>query len=246
MSNPWFRLYGSEYLSDPKMDHLDGNERSIWITLLCFASQNNGVAKAISEEFLIKRAGVRGNYKRYLGVLEKFKGLGMVDISNTDVTICNWAKRQFSESYQRVLDYRQKSNDLKRKSNANVTPYTDTESDTERDNSVRSDTTQWNTQFFKTLKDSGIDFHITPEERLKYPRLFRRKYAIEVIAAAIPWARNLTDKKGNYYWLDRMSLPNLYYKIIPQFLENQKSRDGTKKLNEMKSGVGFIKSMPNP
>lgn len=135
---PWFRFYGSEFLSDPKMDHLDGNERSIWITLLCFASQNSGVAKSISEKLLIDRSGIKVGRKRYVGVLDKFIGLCMVEVSNGNVTICNWSKRQYSESYSRVLEYR------KRKGNAIVTSYTDTESDTDKRNTKESFEKFWN------------------------------------------------------------------------------------------------------
>lgn len=50
------------------------------------------------------------NWDKTKGVLLKFKKLGMLQISNGFVTVCNWQKRQeiYSESYERVKKWRDK------------------------------------------------------------------------------------------------------------------------------------------
>ncbi len=45
----WFKFYGQDYLSDPKMLSLSSAERSCWITLLCYSSVNdNGMITVIN------------------------------------------------------------------------------------------------------------------------------------------------------------------------------------------------------
>lgn len=183
MANPWFRLYGGEFLSDNKILALDGNERSIWITLLCLASQTNGIVKFISEKRLIELAGIKLK-GRYTDVLKKFENYGMVTISNGSVTVNNWAKRQYSEGYARVLAHRETN--LKRKRNGNVTPYTDTdtESDTEKEKIPFSEF--WNLYPKKAEKKKAED---------KWNRL--SKETQELILKDLP-RRKLTEswKKG--------------------------------------------------
>lgn len=110
MVNPWFKFYAGEYLSDPKILLLNGNERSCWITLLCQASQNNGgEIKFLSEKQLLMMSGVMEDIE----VIKKFEELGMIRICNGNVTLPNWEKRQYSEGYSRVKKFRD---------NADVTP----------------------------------------------------------------------------------------------------------------------------
>lgn len=114
MTNPWFKFYGGEYLSDPKMDALDGNERSIWMTILCLASQSgDGIVRYTTEEKLIEKAGVLSMYrKNYKGVLNRFEKLQMLEECNGNLTEGfkpkNWEKRQYSEGYLRVKRFREK------------------------------------------------------------------------------------------------------------------------------------------
>ncbi len=111
MANQWFKFYGGEYLSDPKILQLTAQERSCWVTLLCLANQSeNGVVKFLSEKQLLALSGIT---EPLHNILEKFKDLEMIRICNGVVTIKNWEKRQMSESYSRVKNFR------KRQSNAN-------------------------------------------------------------------------------------------------------------------------------
>lgn len=109
MANQWFKFYGGEYLSDPKMLQLNAVERSCWLTLLCLASQSEvGEIKFLSESQLFVLSGVHDSN---ISVLKKFEELDMIKICNGVVTLINWEKRQYSEGYSRVKNFR------KRKSN---------------------------------------------------------------------------------------------------------------------------------
>lgn len=122
MANPWFKFYGTEYLGDQKMLALTACERSCWITLLCYASQNNGVVRHLDEVTLMQQAGV--NFKEdewdiTTGVLEHFESLGMIKIEkNGSIKVRNWSKRQESllTNAERQARFRERKN-----SNAKVT-----------------------------------------------------------------------------------------------------------------------------
>lgn len=110
MTNPWFKFYAGEYLGDPKILQLNGDERSCWVTLLCIANQADGKPiRFLSEEHLIFQAGA----KDCAGVLKKFESLDMIRICNGSVTVLNWEKRQKSESYSRVQKFRDKKRNEK-------------------------------------------------------------------------------------------------------------------------------------
>lgn len=111
-ANKWLKFYGGEYLSDPKMDAFDGNERSIWITILSLASQtDDGWIKYTNEQKLLEKAGIRIEHRcLYTDVLQKFFTFSMLEFCNGSVTEgfrpLNWEKRQYSEGYSRVKRFR--------------------------------------------------------------------------------------------------------------------------------------------
>lgn len=117
----WFKFYGQDYLSDPKVLALTACERSCWMTILAYASVNdNGMITYLSEEQLMIQAGVSPMHDEWgttQGVLEKFKKLQMITLDNEVITVLNWNKRQETNltSYERVKRYREK----KRNDNAN-------------------------------------------------------------------------------------------------------------------------------
>lgn len=111
MANQWFKFYGGEYLSDPKMLQLNASERSCWVTLLCLASQSeNGEIKFFSEAQLLALSGVTDNTSN---VLKKFEELEMIRFCNGIVTVINWQKRQYSEGYSRVQQFRKRKSNTK-------------------------------------------------------------------------------------------------------------------------------------
>lgn len=101
MANQWFKFYGAEYLSDPKMDRLTVQERSCWITLLCMASQTEGKIRYLSVEGLLNKSGIHfdpydsSEWDKALGVLKTFEQYEMINIhKNGTIEIKNWEKRQ--------------------------------------------------------------------------------------------------------------------------------------------------------
>jgi hypothetical protein len=125
MANQWFKFYGAEYLSDPKMDRLTVQERSCWLTLLCMASQTDGVVKYISIEGLLNKSGVRFNpydtteWENAQSVLKTFEQYEMIIVQkNGAIQIKNWETRQERNQTgaERQAKYREK-----KKSNEKVT-----------------------------------------------------------------------------------------------------------------------------
>jgi hypothetical protein len=113
--NQWFKFYGAEYLSDPKMDRLSVQERSCWLTILCMASQGDGKIKFLSVESLLNKSGIHFNpydsqeWDKACGVLKTFEQYEMIKIDNKGVIeVLNWNKRQNTAmtGYERVKKYR--------------------------------------------------------------------------------------------------------------------------------------------
>lgn len=102
MANQWFKFYGGEYLSDPKIERLSPLERSCWLTLLCLASMNGiGEIKFLTIESLLNKSGIQFNpyqpeeWEKALSVLTRFKKMEMIDLNDEgDIFIKNWEKRQ--------------------------------------------------------------------------------------------------------------------------------------------------------
>lgn len=119
----WFKFYGQDYLSDPKMLALTAFERSCWITLLAYSSVNdNGMITFLTEEQLLGQAGISpfsDDWERAHGILEKLESLGMIRNDNGVIFVTNWQKRQETNltSYERVKRHREK----KRNDNAKIT-----------------------------------------------------------------------------------------------------------------------------
>lgn len=130
MINPWFKFYGSEFLSDPKISALTASERSCWITLLCLASTSStpGKIEFLTKEVLLKKSGIEylpeypDEWNNTIEVLKVFEKMNMITIdSNGAICVNNWKKRQESAltNAERQAKYR-----LNRKSNEKVTGVT--------------------------------------------------------------------------------------------------------------------------
>ncbi len=161
MANQWFKFYGGEYLCDPKILQLNGDERSCWVTLLALASQtDDGLIRFLSEGQLRLMSGVLSGVE----VLEKFEKLQMIRNDNGDVTILNWQKRQEHSltPYERVKRYREK----KKKDNAVIT----TEENRIEEN--RIDNTNTVVLVAPTPQDKNRDFFEGGEEYTKLLDLF--------------------------------------------------------------------------
>ncbi len=132
MANQWFKFYGGEYLSDPKMDRLTVQERSCWLTLLCMASQTNGIIKYLSIEGLLNKSGIRFDpydsteWDNAQNVIRTFEQYEMILIhTNGSIEIKNWEKRQ--EHNLTVAERVAKSRANKKDVTMNVTNVTSEE-----------------------------------------------------------------------------------------------------------------------
>lgn len=111
----WFKFYGQEYLSDPKMLSLDPTERAIWLTILCLASSSHeeGVIRYISLQKILQLTNVEygGFYEK---ILDRFSDLGMITVDNEKdnlvIKVVNYEKRQQKTltPYERVKNYRER------------------------------------------------------------------------------------------------------------------------------------------
>lgn len=177
MANHWFKFYGGEYLSDPKMLALSACERSCWLTLLCYASMEDfdGVVRYLSEQQLMAQAGVDFNedeWNRTKGVLDHLQELGMLRQSNGEITLTNWKKRQetFLTNAERQARFRDKHKD-----NAGITP-------------ARYES---NARLDKTRLDKTREYTLASFEKFwaSYPRKENKKKATQA------WEKIAPDEK---------------------------------------------------
>lgn len=119
MSLQWYKFYGVEYLSDPKISALTPQERSCWITLLCLASSSSepGLIEYLEIDSLLNMSGIRWDpyntdeYDNAKSVLQKLERMKMIKANeNGQITILNWEKRQesFLTGAERAAKYRAK------------------------------------------------------------------------------------------------------------------------------------------
>ena len=101
--NQWFKFYGGEFLSDPKIASLSAQERSCWITMLSLSSMASepGVIDYLTNDILLQKSGVTESNGRNesvtepVTVLEKFTKMNMISVDSTGrIEVLNWKKRQ--------------------------------------------------------------------------------------------------------------------------------------------------------
>ncbi len=167
MANQWFKFYGAEYLSDPKMDRLSVQERSCWLTLLCMASQSDGMIKFLSLEGLLAKSGISFNpydsteWDEAQNVLHNFQKYEMIEVSSMGVVkILNWEKRQEHNLTvnERVAKHRAKSKALVSNVTTNVT-YVTSEENRIEENRIEENTFSsfWESYPNKTNKKKTQD-----------------------------------------------------------------------------------------
>jgi len=138
MANQWFKFYGGEFLSDPKISNLSAAQRSVWVTLLCMASVSStpGKVEFLSTETLLEKSGVRFNpydtteWDKSLGILEIFERMRMITRDDLGtIKIRNWEKRQETALTQaeRAKSYRDRKKDRHENVTGHVTNVTQEE-----------------------------------------------------------------------------------------------------------------------
>lgn len=116
MANQWFKMYGGEFLNDPKIQELSGDERSCWVTILCLASTSTieGKIEFLTLNSLYRMSGVRtttndNENDNEVDVITKFQRLKMLrQNSDGSIDVINWDKRQqrAMTGYERVKKHR--------------------------------------------------------------------------------------------------------------------------------------------
>lgn len=113
MTNKWFKFYGQDYLTDPKMLSLSPTEKAIWVTLLCLAMSSDGVIKFIDVDKIRILTGIQINSPEWYAtnkILEKFETLSMITHDNDTITLSHFVSRQETmlSGYERVKRHREK------------------------------------------------------------------------------------------------------------------------------------------
>lgn len=117
MAQQWFKFYGGEYLSDPKIGSLTPQERSCWITLLCLSSTSSkaGIIEYLTVEVLLQKSGIQfdpyhpEDWDNCLSILSKFERMNMIKkAEDGTIEVLNWEKRQevFLTPAERAKAYR--------------------------------------------------------------------------------------------------------------------------------------------
>jgi hypothetical protein len=114
---PWFKFYGSDWLSDPKRDELTAAEQNCVTTLFCYANVTNqrGKVPHLTEDKLMIKAGLIPNtpeWEATKGIVAKLASPNFQVIKLKDglIIVKNWNKRQeaTAESTERVRRWREK------------------------------------------------------------------------------------------------------------------------------------------
>lgn len=127
----WFKFYGQDFQSDPKMLRLNPTQRLLWVYLLCQASQtDDGIVNNMDENMLKALSHLnpdREEWKMADGVLDIFKDLKMIEVKKDTVIIINYKKHQDryltdAEKQQRYRDRIKEGNESYPDQVTKVTP----------------------------------------------------------------------------------------------------------------------------
>lgn len=129
--NQWFKFYGGEYLSDPKIASLNPLERSCWVTLLSLASISSdpGKVEFLTVDALMQKAGIvwdpyePDEWEKTSGVLNRFERMRMIRLGEDGVIeVLNWTKRQ--DTYLTNAERQARFRDKNKKVTEHVTEVT--------------------------------------------------------------------------------------------------------------------------
>lgn len=209
MANQWFKFYGGEYLSDPKIDRLTVQERSCWLTLLCMASQTNGIIKFLSVEGLLNKSGIQFDpydsteWDNAQNVLRNFEQYEMIEVSKSGVvTVKNWEKRQ--EHNLTVAERVAKSRAKKKSVTSDVTSVT-TEENRIEENRIDKELPlwlnkeKWN-EWLEYRKQSKKKMtELTIRKQLKFLEIYKKDH-VQIIDKSITngWQGLFAPDSKNY------------------------------------------------
>lgn len=179
----WFKFYGQDFLTDPKMRVLTIEEKMVWIVLLCVANaeDKNGRVSFVNEEEVMRQASVdEGSpmWEATKGFLERFQELGMLKIEHTAVT--RGGNAQVTSS--KMLRYNIFLTHFESRQNRDLTPAEKQKNYRER---LKTKTSQGNESYRAEGNES-------------YPRLDKNRIEKEVAAAtsSLPVLEVKLDHEG--------------------------------------------------
>jgi len=155
MNNPWFRMY-HEFSTDPKVQMMSEADQRRLVMLFCIRCSNGDVT--LHETFKDEQIAfqLRISDEEWLKTKDVFIEKGFVD---EDLNVLHWDSRQFisDSSAERVRRHREKNKKeanktTKRPCNVTVTPP-DTDTDTEKDISTTSGTSEISQKDAKISRD---------------------------------------------------------------------------------------------
>lgn len=187
MALQWFKLYGLEYLSDPKISSLTAQERSCWLTLLCLASVSTtiGTIEFLDVSSLLEKSGIKWDpyhpeeWDAAKAVLTKFERLKMIVLNDDgSIVLKNWNKRQ---EHNLTVAERVAKTRLKQKNvTMNVTSVTP--------NKIRLDKIRIDKDILSTSKDE-VAVSLFEEFWKLYPKKELKKRSQEI------WSRKRLDSR---------------------------------------------------
>lgn len=106
----WFKFYGQDFLTDPKIRRLTAEEKLCWVILMCLANAEDkkGDVSYINSEDIMNQAGIENGspmWAKTFNFIKKFEVLKLIKIRNEfvtdsnetlhyDVTLINFDRRQ--------------------------------------------------------------------------------------------------------------------------------------------------------
>jgi hypothetical protein len=227
MANQWFKFYGGEYLSDPKIGRLSPAERSCWITLLSMASMSDeGIIKYLDTDDLLEKSGIRhnpyneGDWEKCQNVLVKFSQMKMISVDDKEsmIRVINWEKRQ--EHNLTVAERVAKSRE-KKKCNENVT--IDVTNVTSEDNRIEEN----RIDIKNTYGESGL-VKMTTEEYTKLIEAIGDTNTKLMIEELDDYLGTMTPKKAEMKYASHYKALRNWarrkYQIQKEKVDNQKTR----------------------
>ena len=126
MSLQWFKFYGSDWLSDLKLQDLSASERACFVGLLCLASLSdlpqNEIKDFTEERFFKVMQFSREDTQKLQGFTAHLEKLGMITLGNESVVIPRFTERQQKAmtGYERLKKYREKHKNTRKTQNDNT------------------------------------------------------------------------------------------------------------------------------
>lgn len=248
----WFKFYGQEYLSDPKIERLSPSERSCWVTLLCMASLNEGVIRFLTVESLLNRSGIQldpyypEEWEKSLGVLRKFQDLEMIVCQdNGDIILLNWEKRQETNltDAERARNYRDRKKTVTKTVTDNVTNVT---LDKNRIDKNRID----NIQQDKVQCGEFKNVFLSPDEKKKLVERYGRSATIQIVEELSTYMKSKGKAYRDHYatllnWAKRKGVVEKAPPPAPPpdlSISDEQAAHAAKKVSEMTKALSERKS----